>query len=78
MDESQGPQKIMPSFKVTSGGSAIVETVFEGTPHEMVTVYHDNSDRQVTLTHYCMLPNQPKMILKHHSKNSLPFDLSIT
>lgn len=76
MDTGEGPQKIMARYKVTSGGSAIVETVFEGTPHEMVTVYHDNPDRRVTLTHYCMLHNQPKMVLKQHDKTTLSFDLS--
>lgn len=76
MDTGQGPQKIRASYKVTSGGSAIVETVFEGTPHEMVTVYHDNPDRQVRLTHYCMLHNQPRMVLKHQQENKLAFDLA--
>ncbi len=76
MDTGQGPQKIMARYKVTSGGSAVVETVFEGTPHEMVTVYHDNPDRRVTLTHYCMLQNQPKMVLKRHNQNTLRFDLA--
>lgn len=76
MDTGQGPQKITARYKITSGGSAIVETVFEGTPHEMVTVYHDNPDRRVTLTHYCMLHNQPRMVLKRHEKNTLSFDLA--
>jgi hypothetical protein len=47
-------------YKVTSGGSAVVETVFPGTDHEMVSVIHpDGAD--VILTHYCMLGNQPQM-----------------
>ena len=76
MDTGEGPQKITASYRITSGGSAIVETVFEGAPHEMVTVYHDNPDRQVTLTHYCMLHNQPKMVLKRQQKQALSFDLA--
>src|SRR5438132_14283366 len=32
------------SYKVTSGGSAVVETLFGGTEHEMVTVYHHDGD----------------------------------
>ena len=47
-------------FAVTAAGSAVVETVFPGSPHEMVTVYHpDGSD--IVLTHYCMEGNQPRM-----------------
>ena len=47
-------------FKVTSGGSAVHETLMPGTPHEMVTIYHlDGKD--LVLTHYCMLQNQPRL-----------------
>lgn len=31
-------------YRVTSAGSAVVETLFGGTEHEMVTVYHQNGD----------------------------------
>src|SRR5437868_15374337 len=48
------------TYKVTAGGSAVVETVFPGTEHEMVTVYHQDGD-DLVLTHYCMLGNQPRM-----------------
>jgi hypothetical protein len=47
-------------YAVTAAGSAVVETLFPGSPHEMVTVYHaDGSD--LVLTHYCMEGNQPRM-----------------
>jgi hypothetical protein len=46
-------------YAVTGGGSAVVETVFPGTEHEMVTVYHADG-RDLVLTHYCM-GNQPRM-----------------
>ncbi len=47
-------------FKVTAAGSAVHETVFPGTPHEMVTLYHrDGPD--LVLTHYCAAGNQPRM-----------------
>ena len=47
-------------YAVTASGSAVVETVFPGSAHEMVTVYHaDKSD--LVLTHYCMEGNQPRM-----------------
>jgi hypothetical protein len=48
------------TYKVTSGGSAVVETIGPGTEHEMVTVIHPDGD-DLILTHYCMLGNQPRM-----------------
>ena len=47
-------------YKVTAGGSAVVETLFPGTEHEMVSVIHRDGD-DLLLTHYCMLGNQPQM-----------------
>jgi hypothetical protein len=48
------------TYKVTAGGSAVVETIFPGTEHEMITVIHMDGD-DLRLTHYCMLGNQPQM-----------------
>jgi hypothetical protein len=48
------------TYKVTSGGSAVVETIDPGGPHEMVTVIHTDGDA-LALTHFCMLGNQPRM-----------------
>ncbi len=76
MDKGKGQEKITASYKLTSGGSAIVETVFEDTPMEMVTVYHDDSNKTLQMTHYCMLGNQPKMALKSMENNQLSFTLS--
>lgn len=75
LDEGQGPKKIAASYKLTAGGSAIVETIFEGAPHEMVTVYYDNAQRKLNLTHYCMLHNRPKMALQSMKPSELTFDL---
>ena len=47
-------------YKVTSGGTAVVETITPDTDHEMVTVIHRDGD-DLILTHYCMLGNQPQM-----------------
>jgi hypothetical protein len=47
-------------IKVTSGGSAVHETLFPGQPHEMISVYTvEGSD--LVMTHYCVLGNQPRM-----------------
>ena len=47
-------------YKVTSGGSAVVETIDPGAANEMVTVIHADG-KALALTHYCMLGNQPHM-----------------
>jgi hypothetical protein len=50
-------------YAVTAAGTAVVETVFPGSPHEMVTVYYpDGTD--LVLTHFCMEGNQPRMRAK--------------
>ena len=77
MDMGKGPETITARYKLTSGGNAITETVFEGAPHEMVSVYHDNSDRKLTMTHYCMERNQPKMELTRRENKKLILNLAI-
>jgi hypothetical protein len=58
--DADGKQQVMSSFKVTSNGSVLHETLFPGTNHEMVTVYHmDGPD--LIATHYCALGNQPRL-----------------
>jgi hypothetical protein len=47
-------------YVITAAGSAVVETLFPGSAHEMVTVYHTDGP-DVVLTHYCMEGNQPRM-----------------
>ena len=63
-------------YHVTSGGSAVVETLFPGTPHEMVSVYHDARTGKPAMTHYCMLGNQPELELMDSDVQKLDFSLS--
>src|SRR5206468_8418332 len=58
-----GGQEVRAIYKVTSAGSAIVETLLPGGEHEMVTVIHADGD-DLALTHYCALGNQPHMKTK--------------
>jgi hypothetical protein len=59
-------------YALTAAGTALVETVFPGSPHEMVTVYHaDGPD--VVLTHYCMEGNQPRMRARNASGTRFDF-----
>ena len=48
------------NYGVSSAGSAVVEKLFPGTDHEMVSVYNDEKGSLV-MTHYCALHNQPKL-----------------
>jgi hypothetical protein len=50
-------------YRVTSNGSAVMETLFPGTNHEMITMIHPDGDSLV-LTHYCAIGNQPHMKAK--------------
>ena len=55
-----GGKEVHVTYKVTAGGSAVVETIMPGTEHEMITVITKDGD-DLVLTHYCMLGNQPHM-----------------
>lgn len=63
------------NYRVTSGNSAIVEDLFPGTPEEMVSVYSLDGNK-VSMVHYCMLDNQPKLVLKEHKGDVFSFDFA--
>jgi hypothetical protein len=56
------------TYKITSGGSVLVETAAMGNHGEMITVYHPDGE-DLALTHYCTMGNQPRM---RASKNQKP------
>ena len=58
---------VVSSIRVTAAGTAVEETLFPGTAHEMVTMYHLDGG-ELVLTHYCALGNQPHMRLTPESK----------
>ena len=69
------------TFRLTAGGSALVETMFPNSSdgHEMVNVYHADGDR-VLMTHYCAAGNQPRLVVEateDENRLALRFD-SIT
>src|SRR3989449_7075637 len=72
-DMGQGPMEFTVEYRLISGGSAIEERIFAGTPKEMVTMYYDKNGK-LALTHYCMLANQPGMLLKSSDSKTLQFD----
>jgi hypothetical protein len=65
--------KVVPvtvTYKTSSNGSIVVETLFPGTPQEMVSVYYDVNGR-LGVTHYCALDNQPHFTLKGSSDKEI-------
>ncbi|MBL9117773.1 MAG: hypothetical protein JNJ83_22385 [Verrucomicrobiaceae bacterium] len=64
-------------FRLIAGDSVVEERFAAGTPMEMLSVYHD-VDGKLTMTHYCMLRNQPRMKLVKQTADSLTFDLTTT
>lgn len=75
--ESPMMGKMNTEFRLIAGGSVIEERFAGGTPMEMLSLYHD-VDGKLTMTHYCMLRNQPRMKLVKSTANSLTFDLAPT
>jgi hypothetical protein len=55
-----GPGLIV--YRVASAGSTVIEEMFPGTDHEMITVYHRDGE-QLVATHYCAAGNQPRTAL---------------
>ena len=48
------------TFRLASGGSAVIETMVPPNEPEMVSVYHRDGD-SLMMTHYCSAGNQPRM-----------------
>lgn len=69
--------KMETEFRLIAGGSVIEEHFGEDTPMEMLSVYHDVNGK-LTMTHFCMLRNQPRMKLTKSTADSLTFDLAPT
>ncbi len=72
-DMGQGPAEVTVEYRLVAAGSALEERLFPGTPHEMVTLYHDRKGK-LSLTHYCAMGNQPAMTLKSADDRTLHLD----
>lgn len=73
-DMGEGPVEMTIRYRMIAAGSVLEERVFEGTPNEMVTMYYDNKDGKLAVTHYCMLGNRPTMNVKSSDAKSITFD----
>ncbi len=68
-------ESITVKYRVTSGGSAVEETIWPGQPQEMISMYHDRNGK-LTMTHYCVLGNQPEMELASKANGKLVLQAS--
>ncbi len=64
------------TYEVTSNGSAVVEKLLSGTPHEMVTIYYDDKNGKLAMTHFCAIGNHPQMSLTSTKDNQFDFVFS--
>jgi len=71
--EKMGGQTFTITFRPTSAGSAVLETMFPGSDHEMLNVYHGDGST-LMLTHYCAMGVQPRMRLTSAEGNKLRFE----
>lgn len=59
-------------YRVASGGTVVMETLFPGTDHEMITMYRMRGDDLIG-THYCAMGNQPRFRLQSADDGRLVF-----
>src|SRR6476469_3220480 len=76
-DMGQGPIYMTVKYRLLAGGSVLEERVFEGTPHEMITMYYDQEGK-LALTHYCVMGNRPGMLLKSSDDKTIKLDFDKT
>lgn len=73
VDGSAGAKgQVVATYRLTGGGTAVMETMFPGSRHEMTTLYHRDGD-DLVLTHYCAGGNQPRMRAKTVDGNAVAF-----
>ena len=69
-------QEVFTEYAITAGGSAVLEKIFPGTPHEMVSVYYDDDSGKLAMTHYCIMQNRPHFVLAKSTPNMLKLDVT--
>lgn len=70
-----GDGEVEVDYSLTSGGTAVLETLFPGTPHEMQSVYFEENGK-LFMTHYCTMGNHPTMELKKMDDKNMEFTLA--
>ena len=49
------------TFKVVSGGSAVMSEIMGQGPEDMISMFHMDGVNKLLMTHYCGAGNQPRM-----------------
>jgi hypothetical protein len=49
------------TFKVVSGGSAVMSEIQGHGPEDMISMFHLDGPNRLLITHYCSAGNQPRM-----------------
>ena len=72
--DGDGKSDATVEYRVVGAGSAVVETLFAGTEHEMVTVYHMDGEA-LMCTHYCAAGNQPRLKAVKVEADTVAFEM---
>ena len=66
-------QPVQVSFRITSGGSALMSEIHGHGPENMITMFHMDGER-LLMTHYCGAGNQPRMKVISSDAKSVSFE----
>jgi len=66
-------QPVQVSFRITSGGSALMSEIHGHGPENMITMFHMDGER-LLMTHYCGAGNQPRMKVVSSDAKSVSFE----
>jgi hypothetical protein len=55
-------QVLQVTYKVVSGGSAVMSEIMGMGPEDMITMFHLDGPDKLLMTHYCGMGNQPRMV----------------
>jgi hypothetical protein len=59
--KTQEGHPVSVTFKVTSGGSAVMSEINGHGPEDMISMIHMDGPNRLLMTHYCGAGNQPRM-----------------
>jgi hypothetical protein len=71
--KNQEGRPVQVSFRITSGGSALMSEIVGHGPEDMITMFHMDGDR-LLMTHYCGAGNQPRMKVISSDAKSVSFE----
>jgi hypothetical protein len=68
--KDHGGKGTLETFRISAGGSTVINTIFPGEESEMISVFHRDGE-ELLLTHYCALQNTPIMKFEKSDKPGL-------